>query len=949
MKQHIHTAQPQTLAAFFNSLLAETTIARVDTTAANPSGGVVVIPLTSDSHLRLPLLYASPTQRHRYTGEIQRLTADGATAITFAEAVSAILTHHFADIDAAKGDRFMQRVSESGAYTQRAEEYRRQHGPAVNGFIDSEQALTGGHNMHPAAKSCEPLTLAQQRAFLPEFGGEFALQWLAVHRDHLAGNSALGQPVRRFLLELWQRDFAGDLAHLPSSDYVPLPMHPLQAEAWLASASAQALGDKVQLLPQVSGGWTATSSTRAIYHPNHQWMLKVSLPVKLTNSLRLLTAAEAERGIQFSHLLRTAAGAELQQRLPTTLFLEEPVWCGISDLEQRPMPLSVVCFRHNPLQQAQAASDQFHLLASANQVSDPRRDTVTGSWVKLFAKTQNLSIAVAAKKWLSAFLDAVIHPICVVRCDYGIVLLAHQQNILVQIAAGCPTGVALRDCQGMGLTDLALTRFESVFAREQAGYFMSTAQVNPYQAYYVLGNTLLSTLAAIAADCQVQEAELWQVCRDKFDQYRRRHPQDSSFYDYLLQSKTLRWKRNFFCFLADFNEATLADPAEIYCETANPLRDDSDQTPHPTAIYKQLPDGRELQFSNRQQTATSLTFAVRILASDQPTRVFEGQLLPSHSSPTAAQLHCTQVRLRRVPADSSQTAVTGGAQAAVDALDARVWFSAMEHVQFFLRATHISASQLKPAEIAQISAYLPTDALAITGTDGITIAHRTLLEYAPLWLRTPPQSQPLVTVTAESGRRHPQRPKKPTGVLYQRYFYHLDRTITVRVLDIERDLACFSEWHNVPSTHAIWELAGSDAEHRAYLQGMQDAPEKFAVIGEYDGVPFGYFELYWTAEDRLGGHYDYQDYDRGVHILVGNVNFRGSNYFQAWAKAVMQFIYQDEPRTQRVMGEPRADNLKVIAIAEGVGMQKQCEFDFPHKRAALLQCDRPRYFEHFAI
>lgn len=43
-------------------------------------------------------------------------------------------------------------------------------------------------------------------------------------------------------------------------------------------------------------------------------------------------------------------------------------------------------------------------------------------------------------------MDNVIAPLCIARSDYGIILLAHQQNILLDIKDNLPTGMKYRDC-----------------------------------------------------------------------------------------------------------------------------------------------------------------------------------------------------------------------------------------------------------------------------------------------------------------------------------------------------------------------------------------------------------------------------------------------------------------------------------------------------------------------
>jgi acetyl CoA:N6-hydroxylysine acetyl transferase len=52
----------------------------------------------------------------------------------------------------------------------------------------------------------------------------------------------------------------------------------------------------------------------------------------------------------------------------------------------------------------------------------------------------------------------------------------------------------------------------------------------------------------------------------------------------------------------------------------------------------------------------------------------------------------------------------------------------------------------------------------------------------------------------------------------------------------------------------------------------------------------------------------------------------------------------DDPRTQRIVGEPRADHAQQIRNLERSGFASVKEFDFPHKRAMLVMLLRERYF-----
>ena len=66
-----------------------------------------------------------------------------------------------------------------------------------------------------------------------------------------------------------------------------------------------------------------------------------------------------------------------------------------------------------------------------------------------------------------------------------------------------------------------------------------------------------------------------------------------------------------------------------------------------------------------------------------------------------------------------------------------------------------------------------------------------------------------------------------------------------------RDGERFTRWMNNPRVNAFWEMAGPQAEQENYLRRQLDSTYRYPVIGCFDDQPFGYFELYWAAEDRI--------------------------------------------------------------------------------------------------
>lgn len=199
-------------------------------------------------------------------------------------------------------------------------------------------------------------------------------------------------------------------------------------------------------------------------------------------------------------------------------------------------------------------------------------------------------------------------------------------------------------------------------------------------------------------------------------------------------------------------------------------------------------------------------------------------------------------------------------------------------------------------------------------------------------------------------RKHPVRPAPHQGVIYKRYIPHLEKTITYRLIDLEKDLDTFHLWHNQSRVSFFWELNKPKEELRDYIvKGLKD-PHQHPIMVEIDGDPVGYYELYWVREDRLGPYYESDAFDRGFHFLIGNKNYLGHKTTDSIIKCGLHLMFLDDARTRRIMAEPRHDNQKVLKYAEAsIGWRKVKIFDFPHKRSWLLENSREIFFEGNAL
>jgi len=195
-----------------------------------------------------------------------------------------------------------------------------------------------------------------------------------------------------------------------------------------------------------------------------------------------------------------------------------------------------------------------------------------------------------------------------------------------------------------------------------------------------------------------------------------------------------------------------------------------------------------------------------------------------------------------------------------------------------------------------------------------------------------------------NGRYHPKRPAKQQGVVYRRHIPWLGQELTFRVAGPDSDLNDFHHWMNDEQVNVIWEDAGDRDKHRKILEDRRDDPHMLALIASFDGASFGYFEVYWAKENRIGPYYDADDYDRGWHVAIGEPAYRGKQWIIAWLPSLMHFMFLDEARTRRIVGEPRATHEQQIRNLDRSGFAKVKHFDFPHKRALLVMLTRERFF-----
>ena len=441
------------------------------------------------------------------------------------------------------------------------------------GFIASEQALILGHSMHPAPKSRTGFVHEDWQKYSPEACGQTQLHYWLVAPEYIAEGTALEQA---FSIQLKQEI----KWHLSESEletlaayahYKLLPLHPWQARYLQSKVWFKSLKAKLKIIDLGEKAWifSPTTSVRTLASFNAPWMLKPSLSVMITNSIRVNLAKECHRGEMTHRLWHSELGQSILKQCPTLKAVNDPAWIALQ-LDGEIIDETICIVRDQPFTPEQ----QVTCIASLCQDHPVEERNRFNALFDQIASQQKLNDkAQIAHDWFKTFLNISLSPLMYVYHRYGMAFESHQQNVLVELKDGWPQWLWLRDNQGFyyieELADEILQQFPEL--NDKAHAVGSKAFVDERFSYYFFGNTLFGIINAIGATGFVSEQDLLSVLQQHLFDLLKQYP-DSSLIQSLLYQPTLPYKGNLLTRLYELDE--LIAPVEnqsVYIQLANPL------------------------------------------------------------------------------------------------------------------------------------------------------------------------------------------------------------------------------------------------------------------------------------------------------------------------------------------------------------------------------------------
>ncbi len=574
-------AEKHSANCFLNSLFREWSDYFYDTESSS-----FIIHLKNRDTLIIPLQYHSLIGRHEYTDIffIKDLKTDSLREISFLEMVHILLGHLSEKYQTtpAQLNTFVERIENSVANISealniRSDELEKLYSELDFDFKQAEQSLIIGHTFHPHPKSRDEFSSEDYKTYAPETGGEFFMHWFLVRPEVLHQHVSKNFEDKKWTETIFINEFGAksDVIQFLNQGYIPFPVHPWQREVILKNSDVKTYIEENLIIDLGKSffeeKWTPTSSLRSIYRKTSPYMMKFSLSVRLTNSIRHLLPLEVVRGLQVMDVFSTQTGKEFLANFPDFNVVFEPAFISLVDKNKNIINETIVAMRLNPFI-GESKSQQI-VLATLTQDHPIVGMSLIGSMIKNLSGTSGESTERTGEIWFQRFLDTGIKPFLMAQANYGIYLGAHQQNLIIDIEQNMPVAAFFRDCQGTGYSQ---TGFE-IFAKDvdlmtkDNGNVLDAKMGNYLFSYYLIINSTFNVIAAIAKDAGLSEKVLMNILRENLLDWKKTGVRDTSCFDYLLNEKHLMQKGNFLCSFVNMNENTTENPLSIYNPIPNPI------------------------------------------------------------------------------------------------------------------------------------------------------------------------------------------------------------------------------------------------------------------------------------------------------------------------------------------------------------------------------------------
>ncbi len=410
----------------------------------------------------------------------------------------------------------------------------------LSSYLASEQGLWFGHPNHPAPKArLWPAHLAQE-TYAPEFQASTRLHLFEVPNEglHVAGNGLSEAQVLN--------GFADQAQARPGHGIICL--HPVQAQLFVQDPRVQRLLARGTLVDLGPHGHLAspTASMRTWYIEGHDYFIKGSLNVRITNCVRKNAWYELDSTLIIDRLFR-----RLQQTQPASLG-------GLSSVAE-PGALSWA-----PSDASEADNHWFREQTGAILRENFCRHSGADCSVMagtLFARDIHLRPLVHGflqgfngrpasdnqlLNWFDDYQALLLRPVLALFFNHGIVMEPHLQNSVLIHDNGRPVQLLLRDFEGIKLTaDLGIQHVQdTLHPRVRQSLLYSREQGWKRISYCLFVNNLSEAVLALSWERPYLAPLMWQRVEQQLARVRAELIRPAPELDDLIAGQPIACKTN---------------------------------------------------------------------------------------------------------------------------------------------------------------------------------------------------------------------------------------------------------------------------------------------------------------------------------------------------------------------------------------------------------------------
>jgi siderophore synthetase component len=410
----------------------------------------------------------------------------------------------------------------------------------LSSYLASEQGLWFGHPNHPAPKArLWPAHLAQE-TYAPEFQARTPLHLFEVPLEGLSVG-ANGLSKAQVLA-----GFADQAQARPGNAVIS--MHPVQAQLFMQDGRVQRLLKSAAIVDLGTSGLMAnpTASIRTWYIEGHEFFIKGSLNVRITNCVRKNAWYELESALMIDRVFRN-------------LQLTQPETLGGLSVVAEPGLLSWA-----PAHSSEADTHWFREQTGAILRENFCLETGTDCSIMtgtLFARGLHLRPLVheflsrfndndiddqQLLSWFEDYQALLLRPVLSLFFNHGIVMEPHLQNSVLVHDNGRPQRLLLRDFEGVKLTEeLGASRIDAdVHPRVRESLLYSRQQGWNRIVYCLFVNNLSEAVLALSWERAHLAPLMWQRVEQQLISIRAELTRAAPELDALIAGQPIACKTN---------------------------------------------------------------------------------------------------------------------------------------------------------------------------------------------------------------------------------------------------------------------------------------------------------------------------------------------------------------------------------------------------------------------